>query len=103
MIGITVKMSSIPMATMAMRSFPKDHYTRVKTTIFLLIDLSGVVYFTALLNRGRANTYPLFCVHLALFERGRERQLDEIIRYIDTLAAGGQPSWRATLMIGAIA
>ena len=26
---------------------------------------------------------------LALFERGRERQLDEIIRYIDTLADGG--------------
>ena len=30
-----------------------------------------------------------FCVHLALFERGRERQLDEIIRYIDSLAEGG--------------
>jgi len=30
-----------------------------------------------------------FCVHLALFERGRERQLDEIIRYIDSLANGG--------------
>ena len=30
-----------------------------------------------------------FCVHLALFERGRERQLEEIIRYIDELTDGG--------------
>ena len=30
-----------------------------------------------------------FCVHLALFERGRERQLKEIIDYIDTLASDG--------------
>jgi endonuclease/exonuclease/phosphatase family metal-dependent hydrolase len=30
-----------------------------------------------------------FCVHLALFERGRERQLEEIIRYIKTLAQDG--------------
>ena len=30
-----------------------------------------------------------FCVHLALFERGRERQLEEIIHYIDTLANDG--------------
>lgn len=30
-----------------------------------------------------------FCVHLALFERGRERQLSEIIRYIESLAEGG--------------
>ncbi len=30
-----------------------------------------------------------FCVHLALFERGRERQLEEIIHYIDILAADG--------------
>ena len=30
-----------------------------------------------------------FCVHLALFERGRERQLEEIIRYIDILVADG--------------
>lgn len=30
-----------------------------------------------------------FCVHLALFEKGRERQLSEIIRYIDSLAQAG--------------
>lgn len=30
-----------------------------------------------------------FCVHLALFERGRERQLEEIIRYIAELAQEG--------------
>jgi endonuclease/exonuclease/phosphatase family metal-dependent hydrolase len=30
-----------------------------------------------------------FCVHLALFERGRERQLEEIIRYVDELAQDG--------------
>jgi endonuclease/exonuclease/phosphatase family metal-dependent hydrolase len=30
-----------------------------------------------------------FCVHLALFERGRERQLEEIIHYISQLAQGG--------------
>jgi endonuclease/exonuclease/phosphatase family metal-dependent hydrolase len=30
-----------------------------------------------------------FCVHLALFERGRERQLQEIIHYINTLAQDG--------------
>jgi endonuclease/exonuclease/phosphatase family metal-dependent hydrolase len=30
-----------------------------------------------------------FCVHLALFEKGRERQLQEIIHYIDLLAGGG--------------
>ena len=30
-----------------------------------------------------------FCVHLALFERGRERQLEEIIHYIGELAQGG--------------
>ena len=30
-----------------------------------------------------------FCVHLALFERGRERQLEEIIHYIETLACDG--------------
>ena len=29
-----------------------------------------------------------FCVHLALFERGRERQLEEIIHYIEVLAEG---------------
>ena len=29
-----------------------------------------------------------FCVHLALFERGRERQLKEIISYIDQLTQG---------------
>lgn len=29
-----------------------------------------------------------FCVHLALFERGRERQLEEIIHYIEELAQG---------------
>jgi endonuclease/exonuclease/phosphatase family metal-dependent hydrolase len=42
-----------------------------------------------------------FCVHLALFERGRERQLVEIIRYIDeltnnapTIVAGDFNDWR---------
>ncbi len=42
-----------------------------------------------------------FCVHLALFERGRERQLAEIIRYIDeltndapTIVAGDFNDWR---------
>ena len=38
---------------------------------------------------GIATPIHCFCVHLALFERGRERQLDEIIRYIDSLAEGG--------------
>jgi len=42
-----------------------------------------------------------FCVHLALFERGRERQLAEIIHYIDeltnnepTIVAGDFNDWR---------
>jgi endonuclease/exonuclease/phosphatase family metal-dependent hydrolase len=42
-----------------------------------------------------------FCVHLALFERGRERQLSEIIRHIEELAgdsptivAGDFNDWR---------
>ena len=42
-----------------------------------------------------------FCVHLALFERGRERQLNEIIRYIEeltgdapTIVAGDFNDWR---------
>jgi endonuclease/exonuclease/phosphatase family metal-dependent hydrolase len=42
-----------------------------------------------------------FCVHLALFERGRERQLDEIIGYIEelthdgpTIVAGDFNDWR---------
>lgn len=30
-----------------------------------------------------------FCVHLALFEKGRERQLTEIIQYIDSLTESG--------------
>ena len=30
-----------------------------------------------------------FCVHLALFERGRERQLEQIIRHIDELTQDG--------------
>jgi endonuclease/exonuclease/phosphatase family metal-dependent hydrolase len=30
-----------------------------------------------------------FCVHLALFERGRERQLEKIIHYINILASDG--------------
>lgn len=30
-----------------------------------------------------------FCVHLALFEKGRERQLTEIIQYIDSLTNAG--------------
>ncbi|WP_243391974.1 endonuclease/exonuclease/phosphatase family protein [Polynucleobacter meluiroseus] len=36
-----------------------------------------------------ANLIHCFCVHLALFERGRERQLEQILRYIDTLANQG--------------
>ncbi|MDH6524019.1 endonuclease/exonuclease/phosphatase family protein [Polynucleobacter sphagniphilus] len=36
---------------------------------------------------GLSASVHCFCVHLALFERGRERQLEEIIHYIDTLAA----------------
>lgn len=42
-----------------------------------------------------------FCVHLALFERGRERQVGEIIRYIEelthgapTIVAGDFNDWR---------
>ena len=42
-----------------------------------------------------------FCVHLALFERGRERQLEEIIAYIEelthdgpTIVAGDFNDWR---------
>ena len=42
-----------------------------------------------------------FCVHLALFERGRERQLEEIIGYIEelthdgpTIVAGDFNDWR---------
>ena len=42
-----------------------------------------------------------FCVHLALFEKGRERQLNEIIRYIEelthgepTILAGDFNDWR---------
>ncbi|CAM3700765.1 endonuclease/exonuclease/phosphatase family protein [Polynucleobacter antarcticus] len=38
---------------------------------------------------GVAKSIHCFCVHLALFERGRERQLEQIIRYIDDLAEGG--------------
>lgn len=33
-------------------------------------------------------TIHCFCVHLALFEKGRERQLTEIIRHIDDLTQG---------------
>ena len=35
------------------------------------------------------NLIHCFCVHLALFQRGRERQLGEIIRYINELTDGG--------------
>jgi len=38
---------------------------------------------------GIQNPIHCFCVHLALFERGRERQLQEIIRYIEELAQEG--------------
>ena len=38
---------------------------------------------------GVATPIHCFCVHLALFERGRERQLQEIIHHIDLLAEGG--------------
>ena len=38
---------------------------------------------------GVATPIHCFCVHLALFERGRERQLEEIIHYINSLAEGG--------------
>jgi len=38
---------------------------------------------------GIQNPIHCFCVHLALFERGRERQLEEIIRYIEELAQEG--------------
>lgn len=38
---------------------------------------------------GIQNPIHCFCVHLALFERGRERQLEEIIRYIEVLAQEG--------------
>lgn len=47
-----------------------------------------------------------FCVHLALFERGRERQLAEIIRYIEeltdeapTIVAGDFNDWRKRVSI----
>lgn len=38
---------------------------------------------------GSARSVHCFCVHLALFEGGRTRQLEEIIRYIDDLAQDG--------------
>jgi len=38
---------------------------------------------------GIQNPIHCFCVHLALFERGRERQLQGIIRYIEELAQEG--------------
>ena len=50
---------------------------------------------------GIQNPIHCFCVHLALFERGRERQLEEIIRYIEeraqegpTIVAGDFNDWR---------
>lgn len=50
---------------------------------------------------GNQKQIHCFCVHLALFERGRERQLEEIIRYIEELAqeeptivAGDFNDWR---------
>ena len=48
----------------------------------------GLLHSVAQLE-GSTTPIHCFCVHLALFERGRERQLDEIIRYIDSLAEGG--------------
>jgi len=38
---------------------------------------------------GLSKPIHCFCVHLALFERGRERQLEEIIHYIGELAQDG--------------
>jgi endonuclease/exonuclease/phosphatase family metal-dependent hydrolase len=50
---------------------------------------------------GQSPAIHCFCVHLALFERGRERQLAEIIQYIDeltnnapTIVAGDFNDWR---------
>ena len=50
---------------------------------------------------GVSQVIHCFCVHLALFERGRERQLNEIIRYIEeltgdapTIVAGDFNDWR---------
>lgn len=37
---------------------------------------------------GVATPIHCFCVHLALFERGRERQLEAIIHYIESLTKG---------------
>ncbi len=48
----------------------------------------GLLHSVARLE-GVASPIHCFCVHLALFERGRERQLNEIIHYIDSLAEGG--------------
>ena len=47
----------------------------------------GLLHST--IQLGQANqTVHCFCVHLALFEKGRERQLNEIIRHIDDLTEG---------------
>lgn len=50
---------------------------------------------------GVAQPVHCFCVHLALFERGRERQLEQIIGYIEeltqngpTIVAGDFNDWR---------
>ena len=60
----------------------------------------GLLHSITLLE-GIQKQVHCFCVHLALFERGRERQLEEIIRYIEELAqeeptivAGDFNDWR---------
>jgi len=48
----------------------------------------GLLHSVAYFER-EAKPIHCFCVHLALFEGGRERQLGEIIRHIEHLTAGG--------------
>lgn len=51
--------------------------------------LHSLAYITD--AQGRAHPIHCFCVHLALFERGRKRQLESIIDRIDELA-GEEPA-----------
>jgi endonuclease/exonuclease/phosphatase family metal-dependent hydrolase len=60
----------------------------------------GLLHSTIELAQSK-QTIHCFCVHLALFEKGRERQLNEIIRYIEelthgepTILAGDFNDWR---------
>ena len=48
----------------------------------------GLLHSVLQFDEGRVPVH-CFCVHLALFEKGRERQLQEIIRYINHLTIGG--------------